>query len=59
MDDVNVEPDEWWKLAKVKFQEEMQKNLVAHKRDEVAYITHLFAFKKTFLNFIYHSLDST
>ncbi len=28
MDDANVEPDEWWELAKVQFQEEVQKNLV-------------------------------
>jgi len=37
----------------------MHKNLVAHRRDEVAYRRHLFAFKKTFLDFIYHSLDSS
>jgi hypothetical protein len=58
MDDANAEPDEWWELTKVQFQEEMQK-MVAHRRDEVAYRRHLFAFKKEFLNFIYHSPNST
>ncbi len=33
--------------------------MVAHKRDEVAYRRHLFAFKKAFPNFICYSLDST
>jgi hypothetical protein len=28
MDDANVEPNEWWELAKVQFQEKVQKNLV-------------------------------
>jgi hypothetical protein len=28
-----------------------------HKKDEATYKKHLFAFKKTFLNFIYHNLD--
>ncbi len=59
MDDVNVDPDEWWGLAKTQFQEEMQKNLVAHKRDEAAYNRRLFTFKKAFLNFIYHSSKSS
>jgi hypothetical protein len=33
--------------------------LATHKRDEVAYRRHLFAFKKTFPDFIYYSLDIT
>jgi hypothetical protein len=28
MDDANVELNEWWELAKVQFQEKVQKNLV-------------------------------
>jgi hypothetical protein len=37
----------------------MHKNLVVHRRDEVAYRKHLFAFKKAFLVFIYHSPNSS
>jgi hypothetical protein len=36
----------------------MQKNLVAHKRDEATYRKHLFAFKKAFPYFIYCTPDS-
>ncbi len=33
MDDSNVELDEWWELVEAQFHEEMQKNMVEHKRD--------------------------
>jgi hypothetical protein len=33
----------------------MYKNLIAHRRDEVAYRRHLSTFKKTFPEFIYQS----
>jgi hypothetical protein len=36
----------------------MHKKLATHKRDEVAYRRHLFTFKKTFPNFIYHILNN-
>ncbi len=58
MDDTNVELNECWELTKAQFQEEMQKNLVAHKREEVAYRRHLSTCRKTFPYFIYRSLDS-
>ncbi len=57
MDDSNVELNEWWELAK--FKEEMQRNLIAHIKDEDAYRRHLYAFKKTFLDDIYHNPNNS
>ncbi len=58
MEDSNVEPNEWWALAKTQFREELQKKLVAHKRNEKGYKRYLLAFKKVFLDFIYKSPNS-
>ncbi len=58
MDNANSKPNEWWELVEAQFQEEMQKNLVAHKKDEATYRRHIIAFKKAILDFIYQSLDS-
>ncbi len=52
MHDANAECDEQQELAEAQFQEEMQKNLATHKKDEIVYTRHLFAFKKAFLDFI-------
>ncbi len=59
MDDFNAKPDEWWELAKLQFQKEMQKFFATHRRDEVVYRRHLFAFQKAFQDFIYRNPDST
>jgi hypothetical protein len=37
MEDSNARMYEWWKLVEAQFKEEMQKNLVAHMRDEEMY----------------------
>jgi len=37
----------------------MQKNMVAHWKDEEAYKRHLNVFNNVFLAFIYRSLDSS
>ncbi len=58
MEDSNVEPNKWWELAKTQFREELQKNLVAHRRNEEGYRRYLLAFKKAFLDFIYKSSNS-
>ncbi len=36
INDANGKFNEWWELAKVQFQEKMQKNLDAHKKNETA-----------------------
>ncbi len=59
MEDSNVEPDEWWELAKAQFGKEMEKKLVAPMRDVEGYKGYLSTFKKTFLDFIYKVLNSS
>ncbi len=59
MEDSNVEPDEWWELIAIQFNEEMIKTLVVHKNDGDKYIQHLSIFKKAFPNFLYMSLDNS
>jgi hypothetical protein len=58
MNDANVEFDEWWELVEFQFHKKMHKIFATHKRDEVAYRRHLFAFKKAFPNFIYRNLNN-
>jgi hypothetical protein len=54
----NVEPDEWWELAKAQLKKEMEKNLVAHMRDVEGYRGYLSAFKKKIPDFIYRIINS-
>ncbi len=55
IENYNVELNEWWELVETQFKEEMQKKLVAHRKDEEACKRYLSAFKKAFPSFIYHS----
>ncbi len=57
MENYNVELNEWWELVETEFKEEMQKNMVAHRKDEEACRRYLFAYKKVFPTFVYCSLD--
>ncbi len=58
MDDANAKHEEQRELAKAQFQEEIQKNLAAHRRDEITYTRHISAIKKAFLDFIYRNPNS-
>jgi hypothetical protein len=48
MEDSNARMYEWWKLVEAQFKEEMQKNLVAHRRDEERYNFFCLLSKKPF-----------
>lgn len=56
MENYNVELNEWWELVETNL-EEMQKNMVAHRKDEEACRIYLSTFKKVFPTFIYCNLD--
>jgi hypothetical protein len=48
MEDSNPRLYEWWKLVEAQSKEEMQKNLVAHRRDEERYKNICLLSKKPF-----------
>jgi len=48
MEDSNARLYEWWELVEAQFKEEMQKNLVAHRRDEERYKNISLLSKKPF-----------
>jgi hypothetical protein len=48
MEDSNARLYKWWKLVEAQFKKEMQKNLVAHRRDEERYQNICLLSKKPF-----------
>jgi hypothetical protein len=59
MKDFEVEFEEWWEVTKEYLTNELEKNLVWHKANEIFLKYKLEAYQKNFQDFIYGNSTST